>query len=176
MSGIASIIQRNRFRVLLYEPKSDCIYQFLIDLIQSKLCLVANMSENDQTSIFLCVPGGRNVAQYEYRAFVCLNISNARSFNKQRIFFEILLNQPEVSMYLPFSDWFGTKPTSVWIQINRNTVNTISGECDIASGYLRSMRRLWDIMSTQKQKKIELKKKKIPPTGAGPHNFLDWGP
>ena len=28
-------------------------------------------------------------------------------------------------LYLPFSDWFGTKRTSVWFQINRNMVNTI---------------------------------------------------
>ena len=27
-------------------------------------------------------------------------------------FFEILLNQTEIRLYLPFSDWFGTKPTS----------------------------------------------------------------
>ena len=37
----------------------------------------------------------------------------------QRNIFEILLNQPEIWLYLPFSDWFETKRTSVWFQINR---------------------------------------------------------
>ena len=33
----------------------------------------------------------------------------------QRNLFEILLNQTEFSLYLPFSDWFGTNnPISVW--------------------------------------------------------------
>ena len=43
----------------------------------------------------------------------------------QRIFFEILLNQPEIRLYLPFSDIFGIKRTSVWFQIYRGMVNTI---------------------------------------------------
>ena len=43
----------------------------------------------------------------------------------QRNLFEILLNQPEIRLYLTFSDWFGSKWTSVWIQINRKIVNTI---------------------------------------------------
>ena len=43
----------------------------------------------------------------------------------QRNFFEILLSQPEIRSYLPFFDWFGTKRTSVWFNINRNMVYTI---------------------------------------------------
>ena len=39
--------------------------------------------------------------------------------------FEVLLNQPEIRLYKPFSDRFGSKRTSVWIQINRKKVNTI---------------------------------------------------
>ena len=39
--------------------------------------------------------------------------------------FKILLNQTEIRLYLTFSDWFGTKRTSVWFQINRNMVNSI---------------------------------------------------
>ena len=36
----------------------------------------------------------------------------------QRILFEILLNQTEIRLYLPFFDWYGTKRTlSVWLQI-----------------------------------------------------------
>ena len=41
-----------------------------------------------------------------------------------RNIFEILLNQPEIRLYLPHSDWFGTKRTSVWFHINRKMVNT----------------------------------------------------
>ena len=38
---------------------------------------------------------------------------------------EILLNQTEIRLYLPCADWFGSKRTSVWIQIIRCMVNTI---------------------------------------------------
>ena len=39
---------------------------------------------------------------------------------------EILFNQTEIRLYLPFSDWFGTKRTvSVWFQIDREMLNTI---------------------------------------------------
>jgi len=34
-------------------------------------------------------------------------------------------------MYLPFSDWFGTKRTSVWFQINRKMLNTIWFRVDL---------------------------------------------
>ena len=36
-----------------------------------------------------------------------------------------ILYQTKIRLYLPFSDWFSTKRTSAWIQINRNLVNTI---------------------------------------------------
>ena len=37
-----------------------------------------------------------------------------------------LLNQTQIRMYIPLSDWFGTKQTvSVWFQINRIMVNRI---------------------------------------------------
>ena len=38
---------------------------------------------------------------------------------------EMLLNQTEFRLYLSLSDWFGTKRTSFWFQINRWVVNTI---------------------------------------------------
>ena len=38
---------------------------------------------------------------------------------------EILLNQPEIQLYLPFSNWFVTKLHYVWFQINWKIVNTI---------------------------------------------------
>ena len=43
----------------------------------------------------------------------------------QRIFFEILINQTEIRLYLPLSDWFGSKRTEVRFQINRCMLNTI---------------------------------------------------
>ena len=46
-------------------------------------------------------------------------------------FFEILLNQTEIILYFPFSDWFGTKRTSVWFQISLKMVNTIWLQVDL---------------------------------------------
>ena len=43
----------------------------------------------------------------------------------QKFFFEILFNQTEIRFYLPFSDLFGTKRTSLWFSINLRMVNTI---------------------------------------------------
>ena len=43
----------------------------------------------------------------------------------QRNLFEILLNQPKIRLYLPFSSWFRSKRTSVWIKINWKMANTI---------------------------------------------------
>ena len=43
-----------------------------------------------------------------------------------RIFFEILLNQTEISLFLPFFRLiWNSKQMSVWFQINRKMVNTI---------------------------------------------------
>ena len=49
----------------------------------------------------------------------------------QRNIFEFLLNQPEIRLYLPFSDWFGSKRTSVWIKIIRKMVTTIWFQVDL---------------------------------------------
>ena len=57
------------------------------------------------------------------------NLKELRSSSKlmytQTNIFWILLNEPEIRLYLPFFDWFGTKRTSVWFQNNRKMVNTI---------------------------------------------------
>ena len=47
----------------------------------------------------------------------------------QKNTFKILLNQPEIRLYLPFSDWFGTKRTSFWClnQSENGKYNMISG-------------------------------------------------
>ena len=49
----------------------------------------------------------------------------------QRNLFEILLNRTQITLYLPFSDWFGTRRKSVWCQINWKIVNTIWFRFDI---------------------------------------------
>ena len=46
--------------------------------------------------------------------------SGYTQINLYRIFY-----QTEIKMYLPFSDWFGTKQTSSWFQINGKIINTI---------------------------------------------------
>ena len=46
-------------------------------------------------------------------------------------FLEILPNQTEIRFYLPISDWFGYKRTSVVFQINRCMVNTIWFRVDL---------------------------------------------
>ena len=56
--------------------------------------------------------------------FVCTPALSGLEYTEKNLF-EILLNQPEIRSYLPFSDWFGTKRTSVWFQNNREIVNTI---------------------------------------------------
>ena len=49
----------------------------------------------------------------------------------QRNIFEILLNQPEIRLYIPFFDWFGSKRTSVWFQINGKMVYIIWFRVDL---------------------------------------------
>ena len=57
--------------------------------------------------------------------------ARATFHSTHRNLFEILLNQPEIRLYLPFSDWIKTKRTSVSIQINRKMVNTIWFRVDL---------------------------------------------
>ena len=59
--------------------------------------------------------------KYNYLGYISRgNASRNRTAHR-----EILLNQTEIRLYLPFSDWFGTKQTYVWFQINRRMINTI---------------------------------------------------
>ena len=53
----------------------------------------------------------------------CLWHTHARTHRE--IFSEILLNQIEMRLYLPFSDRYGTKRKSVWFQIDQKMVHTI---------------------------------------------------
>ena len=51
-------------------------------------------------------------------------------YTKENLF-EILWNESEIRSCVPFSDWFGTKRTFLWLQINRKMVNTISFRVDL---------------------------------------------
>ena len=52
-------------------------------------------------------------------------------FSTQKIHKEILSDQPEIRLYLPFPDWFEVKQTSVWFQINREMVKKIWFRVDL---------------------------------------------
>ena len=58
-------------------------------------------------------------------------LTTTQRLYRRRNLFEILLNQPEIKLYSPFSDWFGTKQTSIWCKINRKMVNTIWFRVDL---------------------------------------------
>ena len=59
-----------------------------------------------------------------YFAFMHRNVLVYFRYTHRNLF-EILLNQPQIRLYLPFSDWYGSKRMSVWIHINREMVNKI---------------------------------------------------
>ena len=59
------------------------------------------------------------------------NTQRSQSAYTQRNLFGSLLNETEIRLYLPFSDWFGAKRTSVWFKSNRKTVNTIRFQFDL---------------------------------------------
>ena len=89
---------------------------------------------NSFISLIFC-----NIWRWNYGIIIVVNVetNNIQQWHSEAMlrklqkcthrifFFEILLNQTEIKLYLPFSDWFGTKRTSVWFQINRKMVNTI---------------------------------------------------
>ena len=90
----------------------------------------------------------------------------------QRNLFKILLNQTEIRLYLPFSNWFGTKWTFVWFQINRKMVNTI---------WLRfNLIKFWKDFSvctshwkklTSAGRETEISRRNQPPIDGHPSNY-----
>ena len=74
----------------------------------------------------------------------------------QRNLFEILLNQPEIRLYISFYDWFGSKWTSVWFQINPKMVITIWFQVDLirfrkdfSVCTLKQKFSLWELLRAQ---------------------------
>ena len=68
----------------------------------------------------------RTIHKSPKMAHLCSHISFSRLLiYTQRNLFEILLNQTKIRLYLPYIDWFRTKRTSLWFQINQEMVNTI---------------------------------------------------
>ena len=59
-----------------------------------------------------------------------VSLCQVGNYYTQRNPFWIFFNQPEIRLYLPFSDWFGSKRKSVSIQINRKMVNKIWFQVD----------------------------------------------
>ena len=77
-----------------------------------------------------------------------------RDSTTQKNLFEILLT--EIRLYLPFSDWLGTKWTSVWFQINRKMVNRIWFRFDLTESEVNSSacRKSWDLKMRHKLQKF----------------------
>ena len=77
-----------------------------------------------------CGPGARLTCIHNRYSSVYFLISFLLT---QRNLFEILLNQTEIILYLPFYDWFGTANGRVPLlfQINRKMVDTIWFQFDL---------------------------------------------
>ena len=58
-------------------------------------------------------------------------VENGPIHAEKSFLFQVLLNQTEIRLYVTCTDWFGTKRTSVWIQINRKMVDTIWFRVDL---------------------------------------------
>ena len=97
------------------------------------------MLKNEKETFFNTMPFEltRNINPFPCVRGSDASLAESRSPNfsacgyTQRIIFQILSNQPEIRLYLPFSGWFGTKRTSVWFQINRKMVNTTWFQVDL---------------------------------------------
>ena len=85
--------------------------------------IFANLSNLDEKSAIM----KKSSNMHEFDVICKLDSLHYRlsTLFTQRNLFEILLNQPEIRLYLPLSNWFSTKRTSVWFQINRKMVNII---------------------------------------------------
>ena len=103
----------------------------LVQTQQYVLCLVPEQTENCEnilTPIRHVIP----LMWKETRIWLCdVRAFFLAWFCTQRNIFQILLNQTGIRLYLPFSEWFGSKQRSVWFQINRKMVNTISLRVDL---------------------------------------------
>ena len=89
-----------------------CLHTYTTKII---CCISVNQTSSDFHPWWTY---GTDIAPYGAMSVRWLRVS-------QRNLFVIVLNQTEIRLYLPFSDWFGTKRTSVWFQINRKMVNTV---------------------------------------------------
>jgi len=104
----------------------DCNYHFPIDLapIEIPIGAVSYWSHDAERR--------QSLGQlYVWSLLFSPVCGNCWRLITQRNLFEILLNQTEIRLYSPFSDWFGTKRISVWFQINRKIVNTIWFQFDL---------------------------------------------
>ena len=70
----------------------------------------------------------------------------------QRNLFDILLNQPDIRLYLPFSDWFGTQ-TDVSVCVPNQSKN---GNYNLISGWFNKISRISHCPKNRKGKMFEL--------------------
>ena len=103
--------------------------QFIVVSIFSTAdyCYELNVKQNIPLLFIICEPSFWRILEILWvKRNTCKMLGRKYiKYCTQRSLFEILLNQTEIRLYLPCTNWFGTKRTSVWFQINKIMVNTI---------------------------------------------------
>ena len=110
-------------------------------IISAIICILDTLPHTKVRANFIQYPS--LLVGLDWKNSTDLSYSCTRDYTQRNIF-EILLNQPEIRLYLPCSNWFVTKRTSVWFQINQKIVNIIWFQFDLT----RFKRRLSVHMST----------------------------
>ena len=101
-SGLA--LTENYFRNLVKPTRNQIVFTiFRLTLNQTDVRLVPKQSENGKYNL--------------------ISVFGHLS--------EILLNQTEIRLHLPWTNWFRSKRTYVWFKINRKMVNTIWFRVDL---------------------------------------------
>ena len=95
-------------QLLLSQPESVCIYHFPINFEPKNG--ISSGVQIDHWKLYNTIWDSDWFNDIQKR-FLCVYT--------QRNLFEILINQIEIRLYLPFTDWFGTKRTTVWFQSRR---------------------------------------------------------
>ena len=86
----------------------------------------ADMLINQQLNFFILASRPRNFTKtFSTKPSPPSHLTKPRICTQRIFYFGILPIQPETRLHLPHSDRFGSKRKSVWIQINRDMVNTI---------------------------------------------------
>ena len=109
----------------------SCVFFWLL-YIGDLLKLVLKVNGNKlcprlkEKNLSLCSgfhPHGLGINSLRSLVFGCFSM--VEEYRIEFFSLEILLYQPEIRLYLPFSDWFRIKRTSVWLQNNRKMENAV---------------------------------------------------